>query len=136
MMTLSWSTSFAKNWRNNLRAAFLAFLSVACLYHPFLIAQDVLPWSSPGSAFGAPWTESGMSQAPLPSDHWSSMSPGYSWPQQGPARSPDNWQIPYGAGPAGGLADRDLNSHEPDLTGIWHGSGGEKVGRTDDKSHK
>lgn len=123
MMTLSRINSSVKNWRNNMRAAFLAFLSCSCLYHSFIAAQDVLPWSPLGSAFRTPWAESGISQWPYPWGDWSSTSPSYSWPKWGPERSLDDWQIPYGLGPA----HRDFSGYEPDLTGTWRGSGGEKV---------
>ena len=95
------------------------------------------PWSSFGSPMGqstlSPWSSFGspMGQSTLPYSYGRQLgnqAPGLSGFTSPLGRQPYNaWQAPTGgqllACPDTSVAD----SHQPDLTGFWRGSGGESV---------
>jgi hypothetical protein len=151
MLEITGSVSTQLRRQRLLGASELIVLS--CLSASPLQAQDwmggVSPWSdfsnpmapsiptspmgpqalSPWSSYSAPMTQSPWSSSP--SSYGSPF--GNQWPGQAAFPTPSSqppysrWPTPYSGQPGACPDTQPVDSHQPDLTGHWRGSGGESV---------
>ena len=134
-------------------AAAAGLIILSCLTADPVQAQDWMSGVSPWSNFANPMTQSTLASptlqstsspwpsypAPMTQLPWSSFPSGYGsqfgnqWSGQSgfPAnyrqRPYSAWQAPYGGQLLTCPDTQFADSHQPDLTGFWRGSGGESV---------
>jgi hypothetical protein len=103
----------------------LVLLWVLLPASPPLPAQDVLADVFPGSGFGMPMGPGGFGSLPFPDEDPLSPFADFTEPYRERAYPWPAPQTPERSGMSS--PSTAYQSHQPDLTGIWRGSGGETV---------
>jgi len=115
----------ARRNRRKSPGAYGLVLLLVCLAAAPLHAQDWMTGFSPRPGFGTPMGQSALPSLPPSSNGGPPAWPDFAKPYGEQLR--DTWPMPYGSHsktrPDSSFGDDD----QPDLTGIWRGSGGETV---------